>query len=571
MNFLIDNTVNVSLVVAAGLAGRVLLRRQSAAARHWVLAIAIVCAAATPLLGLVVPSWHVGYRTFSAPGTESSDASVSTSSTFSVLTPDGSQRPDGGGRSRPSGWNFPSPRVLAGWLWLGGAAASLLILLAGLLRLTWLASRAREVDGGPWAAAASEIAAACGVHRPIAILQSEHPALLVTWGLFRPKVILPAAAQGWSDDRVRVVLRHELAHIRRGDWAVFMVAELLRAVYWFNPLVWIACRRVREDSETACDDAVLEAGVAGSDYATHLLDLARTLRAHPRRSMPRVPAPAMARPSSLQGRITAMLNASLNRRSPSSFIRVATAVALLCVTVLVAGLGGQRFFTFSGGMVDATSRILPDTKLVLTNTVSRAKYEVRSDRTGRFEFVGLPPGEYALEVTLPGFRVFKDTITVAANVDRTIELRVGSLEETVTVTSSLSDTPNTDPTPDQLEDRQELRRRAVERQRAALERCGGGPQGPMGGQILVPMKLASARPLYPQSLREAGIGGVVTLDAVIGTDGNIQDVRAVSSPHPDLEAAAIEAVRQWQFTPTLLNCVPIEVEMKVTTNFNSQP
>ena len=61
------------------------------------------------------------------------------------------------------------------------------------------------------------------------------------------------------------------------------------------------------------------------------------------------------------------------------------------------------------------------------------------------------------------------------------------------------------------------------------------------------------------------------MDAVIGIDGNIQDVRAVTSPHPDLESAAIEAVRQWQFTPTLLNCVPIEVRMKVTTNFSSRP
>ena len=92
----------------------------------------------------------------------------------------------------------------------------------------------------------------------------------------------------------------------------------------------------------------------------------------------------------------------------------------------------------------------------------------------------------------------------------------------------------------------------------------------MGGQILAPMRLTNANPKYPENLRAAGIGGVVTMAALIGTDGNIQDVRAVESPHPDLESAAIEAVRQWQYTPTLLNCVPIEVRMKVTTQFNSQ-
>ena len=92
----------------------------------------------------------------------------------------------------------------------------------------------------------------------------------------------------------------------------------------------------------------------------------------------------------------------------------------------------------------------------------------------------------------------------------------------------------------------------------------------MGGQILAPIRLTNANPRYPENLRAAGIGGVVTMEALIGTDGNIQDVRAVASPHPDLEAAAIEAVRQWQYTPTLLNCVPIEVRMKVTLRFNSQ-
>ena len=85
------------------------------------------------------------------------------------------------------------------------------------------------------------------------------------------------------------MLRHELAHIRRGDWAVLIAAELLRAVYWFNPLVWIACSRVRQESEYACDDAVLNAGVEGSEYATHLLDLARTLNANRRTSRPRCP------------------------------------------------------------------------------------------------------------------------------------------------------------------------------------------------------------------------------------------------------------------------------------------
>jgi TonB family protein len=465
--------------------------------------------------------------------------------------------------------------AMVGPIWVVGFGISLLVLLAGLGHLKWLASGARQIDGGRWRRLADEISAAFELRHPVKLLQSDHPTLLVTWGLLQPKVILPAAARDWSDDRARVVLRHELAHIRRGDWAVFMAAEVLRAVYWFNPLVWMACRRVRRESEHACDDVVLSGGIEGSEYATHLLDLARTLNANRRTLFPGFPrpvAPAMARPSSLEGRIRTMLNASVNRSPLTRSSRGATVITLLGLTLLIAGLGAQSFFTLSGTVLDSTNRVLPDTKLVVTNAGSQAKHEVRSDRTGHFEFLGLPSGEYGLEVSIPGFNTLREKITVVArNIDRTIQLEVGSLEETITVTGSVAGSPDPEPPADQAERRQQARSKAEARQRAALEKCGNAPAGPMGGQILAPIRLTNVNPRYPDNLRTAGIGGVVTMAAVIGVDGNIQEVRAVTSPHPDLESAAIEAVRQWQFTPTLLNCVPIEVPMKVTTRFNTQP
>ncbi len=82
----------------------------------------------------------------------------------------------------------------------------------------------------------SEIGRELGIRSPVRLLESDHPSLLVTWGFVRPKVIIPRVARTWSDDRIAVVLRHELAHIRRGDWLVQIGGELLRAIYWFNPL-----------------------------------------------------------------------------------------------------------------------------------------------------------------------------------------------------------------------------------------------------------------------------------------------------------------------------------------------
>src|SRR5207342_2526847 len=90
---------------------------------------------------------------------------------------------------------------------------------------------------------------------------------------FAPTIILPVGAEEWSDDRRRAVLLHELAHIRRRDLIGHIIASAACAVYWFNPFVWAAARRLRVESELASDDVVLESGVRPSEYAQHLLDL----------------------------------------------------------------------------------------------------------------------------------------------------------------------------------------------------------------------------------------------------------------------------------------------------------
>ena len=74
------------------------------------------------------------------------------------------------------------------------------------------------------------------------------------------------------------MLCHELAHIRRHDWLVQLAAEMVRVALWFNPLAWMACSRLRRESEQACDDEVLGIGVGAGAYAGHLLDLVRQCR-----------------------------------------------------------------------------------------------------------------------------------------------------------------------------------------------------------------------------------------------------------------------------------------------------
>src|SRR6185436_12274721 len=138
-------------------------------------------------------------------------------------------------------------------IWRLGFGIGAALLVAGLARLTWL-TRAASRASGHWTALAEEISKSYRLRRRVRVLQTRQPALLVTWGSIRPTVLLPFGAEGWSDERIRVVLTHELAHIRRHDWVVQILAELVRCTYWFNPLMWWVCSRLRQEGERACDD-----------------------------------------------------------------------------------------------------------------------------------------------------------------------------------------------------------------------------------------------------------------------------------------------------------------------------
>jgi len=97
------------------------------------------------------------------------------------------------------------------------------------------------------------------------------------------------------------------------------------------------------------------------------------------------------------------------------------------------------------------------------------------------------------------------------------------------------------------------------------------PQAPVrvGGSIKQPTKIRDAKPIYPPIAQSARVSGVVIIEATIGTDGRVKEAKVLRSI-PLLDQAALDAVRQWQFTPTLLNGVPVPVIMTVTVNFTLQ-
>jgi TonB family protein len=551
VRLLLEGTIESSVILLAALAALPLLRRRPAALRHAVLAAALGCAAIAPLAGRAVPSWQLPIAVPAVPG------GIVTAQSPAV--PAGSPSAPASAVTALAQSAAPAFAPALRAVWIAGFACAVLVLVAGFLRLSLLASRARPLGDRAWAERVKAIAAQYGIGRPIALLLSAHPSLIVTWGLRNPRLVLPAAALDWPDARARIVLYHELAHVRRRDWPVLLAGEALKCLYWFNPLVWIACARLRHESEQACDDEVINSGVDATTYAGELVDIARDLT----RSHGWMPAPAIARSSNFERRVKAMLDNRRNRGSVSRRTYLVLASAMIAVTMTIASAQGG-FASLTGSIVDPSNGVLPGVTLVLTNVERQAKYEVQTDASGRYEFVGLPPGDYLFEAKLPGFMTIKGKIAIAGQaVQRDLTMEIGSLQETITVENSRSSPSTSVPIP------------PASRPKPAARPCGGGSTAAgalrIGGRILPPMKLRDVRPAYPGCLAAQGVSGTVSLKARIGTDGTVEDVEVVSTPHPDLGHAAADAVRQWEFSETLLNCRPLPVSMSVTINFVLKP
>ena len=264
-----------------------------------------------------------------------------------------------------------------------------------------------------------------------------------------------------------------------------------------------------------------------------------------------------------------MLNTGLRRTPTTRVFRVAAAVSIIGATALV-GAAQIGPATVSGSVVDASGAPVLGAAVQLTSKTTGAAFSVKTDASGRYQFVPLPGDDYALTSRLPGFKEVEDTVQLAGkSVRRDLKLALGELKETITIAGGPSDGVSGG---------------------IAGGVAGGVPGGvaggvldsriqgvidackptSVGGNLRAPRKLKDVRPTYAENLRAAGVTGSVVLSATIGTDGKVTAVDVLKSVHPDLDAAAADAVRQWLFEPALLNCAPSDVKMTVTLNFNAK-
>lgn len=319
--------LKTTLVLLGGLALAHLARRRQAALRHALLVATILGAAALPALTTVTPVWGPVREPGSVPVAEPDPPGIVTVST-TVVTP-------GPAASASSGFRPSVLHVVAG-AWLSIGAAALFRLGRGVRRIRALTRSSRPLDDARLNRLLASATAQLGIRRPVAIRIGADDAPIVTWGLRRPQILLPADASTWPDARAHHVLAHELAHVARSDWAWHLMLEAAGAVYAWHPLMAYAIGRARREAERACDDAVLASGAQASAYASTLLDVARS-----RRACAASAAVAMADTSSLEGRITAMLDTTLDHSHAPRSARAFAVAAVIAFTIAVAGLGAQ--------------------------------------------------------------------------------------------------------------------------------------------------------------------------------------------------------------------------------------
>ena len=352
LKLLIDATMKSFVILAvAGLFGFI-LRRHSAAVRGLVWGLAIVGCLTVPFFSLTLPQWEVSVLPATPEGFErdrrvdnrqsarlpvpivsrplASTPASSTQTTPTQVPPKSLTNESGAPQFNMLGTGITSLHW-TDWLtvcWVVGALLLIARVIVGIGAVWYLSNRSHHFKG-------------LNPHLPsdqkpsVSVRQNAAVTVPVVWGLFRPVILLPADADDWEPDRQRAVLLHELGHIQRQDWLIQTVAQITCAVYWFNPLVWFAARRMRTEVECACDDHVLNAGYQSTDYAQHLLDVVRNIRQTT--SVTRS-AVAMVRPSKIEGRLRAILVGNRNRHPVTKVALVLILLGCICFAVLIGAM-----------------------------------------------------------------------------------------------------------------------------------------------------------------------------------------------------------------------------------------
>jgi TonB family protein len=457
-----------------------------------------------------------------------------------------------------------------------GLIGRVIWLACGLVRLrrlrhsaAALQRRGLDADLQPTLRVAADVRYSSDLHHP------------VTFGLRKPVVLLPDSLRTQPSDIQRAVLAHEMLHVQRRDWAWLVVEEVAVCLFWFHPASWWLASRIQLAREEVVDElAILMTGRRKS-YVEALLAFADATSV--------VPTAAFARRRHLLRRI-----ALVSKEDVMSSRRI---VATCAAMALMLGLGSwYAVSAFPLQKSEPAARVISGPLELQAHSVTP---ENPIPRRTHYEPPALPDsigsvrGSIGIQLTLDEVGRIAESRVVDVSVGGSdFDMRTAGLEGRGFRWLGTVENESADTRAKAIRVAQDVMDAAVASVRQwrydppaeapltftvrvqikngpdvmQFKASDGSDPLRVGGEIKAPKKIRDVRPVYPPIARQANVTGVVIIEARIGADGFIEEAHVLKSI-PLLDEAALDAVKQWQFEPTLLNGQPVPVMMTLSINF----
>jgi TonB family protein len=427
-----------------------------------------------------------------------------------------------------------------------------LLRLAGGHRYAWrLVKGARRVEGE--------------------LYESGAIAVPMTVGWRCPKILLPLAWRDWDDRRLEAVLAHERAHIGRGDWLVAALAAVNRSVFWFHPLAWWLERRLAALAEQACDDAaILETG-RPSEYAQTLLEMAAAVKATGSRVA--WETLAMARAGEVSVRIDRILDdartVSVGVNRWTKFALVSLGLPLIAAAILLQVVPAVAQEQAAPPKPTEQREQAPPAKPAKPQEQAPPPAVQAHPRTVPAPARKPEPQSEPLQL-LHSVEPEYPKIAKMTGAHGTVQLdaTVG-VDGHISAVRVLSGHPMLQNAAKEAVLQWVYAAPAKETHtNVSLNFVAPEPSTPASSLPAIQQAVLISRvaPIYPKAAKQAGVRGAVVLNATIDTQGNVSAVRVIKGDDL-LNEAAVEAVKQWRYKPTMMNGQPVVTETQITLNF----
>lgn len=559
MSFALNVIAKSTIILLCTAVLALLLRRASASMRHavWVLAIASVLL--LPLALVIVPQFEW-----------SALPQASTSVTFLAI-----QNLAGAAASAKLGLKssttYLSAGVAAALAWVFGVTFLSTRLVIGTVHVRRMAKTAAADRGDSWCELMKELSLTFRIRTSIRLLFSNEHVSPMTWGVLRHTILLPSAAREWSEKRRRLVLAHELAHVKRNDGLMQVFIQIVCSLHWFNPLVWYAAHRVRIERERACDDHVLTLGATATDYADHLVQIVRGLRASRSLSFAAV---SMAQSTQLETRLISILDSGVRRRTLSTPGTILLCMFASLLTTSIAAIRVTAAVPLPPVFVAATKIAPPAPAPKAAPQPAAAPQRTRignGDAAPNNAIVpprvveSKPPiyTDEALKAHIEG------TVTVEAAVDLEGKIKIlrvvkrlgyGLDERAIGAVLDWKFAPAT---------RNGAPVEAITQVDVDFKIPASFNETiTIGPGVTPPTIISRVEPQYTDEARDARYQGTVVVSATIEKDGTLKVDKVLRELDYGLTAKAVEALQQWKFKPGMRNGEAVAVSLKIEVNFN---